>query len=373
MRRLGELLLERGAIAMEELQTCLEECRRTGGRLGTQLLKFGFVEERVLLEALSEQLGVPFVPRALLQRASPLLRGTLPPEVARRLQSIPFDSSHGKLHVAMTNPRDLAALDEISGYTDLAVEAYVCTEAGIRAALGELVPGEDERPAAAAASRRTEHADNGWERLWTPTPVAPDVLLRLRPPPSLREPTALTSSFPGLAPVVHLEGDAVEPELDAETFVARLQDVTHRDEVASLLVRFASRLLPRVCLFAVHRDRVVGWTARGHGVVVDDIQSVQIPHDEPSVFSEMRHAERPFMGTIPEGKANASLVRALGDPPPRQVAVVPVWVKDRPVAFLVGDDPGEDAVTVPLQELVDAANKAGVAFEILILRKKIQG
>ena len=39
----------------------------------------------------------------------------------------------------------------------------------------------------------------------------------------------------------------------------------------------------------------------------------------------------------------------------------------------LGDDPGEDAVTVPLQELMDAANKAGVAFEILILKKKIQG
>ena len=370
MRRLGELLLERGAIAMEELQTCLEECRRTGGRLGTQLLKFGFVEERALLEALSDQLSVPFVPRALLQRASPLVRGTLPPEVAHRLKVVPFEASHGRLHVAMINPRDPAALEEISGYSDLMVEPYVCTEAGIRAALGEQPPADEDRQP--RPTRPAESERDGWDRLWSDRPVAPEALLRLRPDDGSSDVWVLTSSYPGLAPVVSLEGEAVEPELDADTFVDRLKEVSHRDEVASLLVRFACRLLPRVCLFAVHKDRVVGWTARGQSVVVDDIQSVQIPHDEPSIFTELRQASGPYMGTIPEGKANAALVNALGDPPPRQVAVVPVWVKDRPVAFLLGDDPGEDAVTVPLQELVDAANKAGVALEILILKKKIE-
>ena len=45
MKRLGEILLERGAIAITELHTCLEACHHSGGRLGTQLLKFGFVDE----------------------------------------------------------------------------------------------------------------------------------------------------------------------------------------------------------------------------------------------------------------------------------------------------------------------------------------
>jgi len=58
MKRLGEILLERGAIAIAELHTGLEACHYSGGRLGTQLLKFGFVDEHALLEALSEQLEV---------------------------------------------------------------------------------------------------------------------------------------------------------------------------------------------------------------------------------------------------------------------------------------------------------------------------
>ena len=59
MKRLGEILLDRGAIGVTELHTGLEACHYSGGRLGTQLLKFGFVDEHALLEALSEQLNVP--------------------------------------------------------------------------------------------------------------------------------------------------------------------------------------------------------------------------------------------------------------------------------------------------------------------------
>jgi hypothetical protein len=66
MRRLGEILIEHGAIAVAELHTGLEACHHSGGRLGTQLLKFGFVDEHALLEALSEQLEVPWVSSSIL-------------------------------------------------------------------------------------------------------------------------------------------------------------------------------------------------------------------------------------------------------------------------------------------------------------------
>ncbi len=69
MRRLGEILLDKGALALSELHTGLEACRRTGGRLGTQLLRFGFVDERALLAALSEQYGVPSAAAEVISRA----------------------------------------------------------------------------------------------------------------------------------------------------------------------------------------------------------------------------------------------------------------------------------------------------------------
>ena len=90
MKRLGEILLDWGAVAVSELHTGLEACHRTGGRLGTQLLKFGFVEEQQLLDALSEQFGVRAVSAATLERTRSEVLAILPVHHARRLQAVPF-------------------------------------------------------------------------------------------------------------------------------------------------------------------------------------------------------------------------------------------------------------------------------------------
>jgi len=125
--------------------------------------------------------------------------------------------------------------------------------------------------------------------------------------------------------------------LDEPTFVERLKEVRHRDEVGELLVRFASRYLSRVCLFAVHRRRVVGWMARGQAVVVDDVQSVEISLDESPLLQDVAETGRAYIGPVPA--ASESLLRALSDPPPLEVAVVPVRVKERTVALLMGTTP----------------------------------
>ena len=115
MKRLGEILLDWGVLAVAELHTALEACRRSGGRLGTQLLRFGFVDERSLLDALSEQNGVPSVTSRVLGRAPIEIRGLLAPKVARRLQAVPFGKSATALRVAMTNPGDRAKIEEMIG------------------------------------------------------------------------------------------------------------------------------------------------------------------------------------------------------------------------------------------------------------------
>ncbi len=138
MKRLGEILLDRGAIAIAELHTGLEACHYRGGRLGTQLLKFGFVDEHALLEALSEQLGVPPVTTTVLRRAPEPLRRLIPFNVAVRLQALVFDRKDGVLSVAMTAPRNPAAIEEVISYAGLDIKPHVATEIGIMSALREM-------------------------------------------------------------------------------------------------------------------------------------------------------------------------------------------------------------------------------------------
>ena len=372
MKRLGEILIDWGAIAVSELHTGLEACRRSGGRLGTQLIKFGFVTERTLLEALSEQYGVPSATGRMLAGAPKELRESLPLALARRLQALPFGKAGTTVKVAMANPRDPAKVEEISQIVGVPVEPYVATETAILAAIAELGRGHvaDER-ASAAAEPAGEASTAEWEDLWSPPRLGPRELLRVsarRPPPASAH---VVATFPSLSPIV--DGESFEPdrEIDSDTFRRRLAEVRHRDEVGSLLLRFAANYFGRVCLFAVYRGVVIGWMARGHGVAVDDIQSFSTPLDTPSLFRDLATDSDRYIGTIPGGAENDKLVLVMGDPRPAAVLMVPIRVKDHIVAYVLGDNLAEETVAVPADELVRAAQKAGAAFETLIIRKKI--
>ena len=178
MKRLGEILLERGFATVGELHTALEACHRHRSRLGTQLLRLGFVTEKQLLEALSEQAGRPPVPREMLQETNSELRTILPLKVAQRLRAVPFSRVHRQLQVAFNNPRDDAAIEEIQGITGLVVEAFVATESSLMAALEALT-----REAAGEEISDTEVGQDisadGWDSLWKAELPGPDVLLAL--------------------------------------------------------------------------------------------------------------------------------------------------------------------------------------------------
>ncbi len=373
MKRLGEILLDWGVIAVSELHTGLEACRRSGGRLGTQLLKFGFVDENSLLEALSEQYGVPAVSGRVLERAPLEVRSMIPPRVARRLQAVPFARTPEGLRVAMTNPRDPASIEEISEVTGCSIERFVSSESAILAVISESDHDFVEVVTRGEPEPRAEPvmAAFDWEQLWTPPQPQPERLLRItrrRPAPL---DNVLVATFPGLAPVAEEAGREADHEIDEVTFRRRLAEVEHRDEVGRLLLRYAAHYFGRLCLFAVHRGVVVGWMARGHGVAVDDVQSFELPLDRPALFSESLHGSDRYIGPIPIGRDNDALVRVMGEPRPAAVLLLPIRVKDHTVAFLIGDTPGEDTVAVPVEELVAAARKAGAALEVLIIRKKI--
>ena len=368
MKRLGEILLEHGAIAIAELHTGLEACHHNGGRLGTQLLKFGFVDEHALLEALEEQLEVPSVSAAILRRAPEELQRMVPLHVARRLQAIVFERKSGHVGVAMTTPRSPATLEEIVSYVGMDIKPHVSTEVGILAALAEVrEEPEVSRP------RSHEHGfideTDAWQFMWTPPALRSTDLLRPQTHPSVDD-VPLAATFPELSPIPGRGGSATPEYLDDETFGALLREAKHRDEVGDLLLRRAAAVLSRCCLLAVHSGRIVGWLARGTGVVVDDVQSFIAPLDVPSVLSKVGASES-FLGPVPPGPVNDEMMQMLGDPAPSEVAIFPVSVKRRVVAFLVGDIPGSKMSPDEREQLMAVARKAGIAFEILIMKKKI--
>ncbi len=367
MKRLGEILLDRGAIAIAELHTGLEACHYSGGRLGTQLLKFGFVDEHALLEALSEQLSVPSVSTVILRRAPLELRQLIPFHVSKRIQAMVFERKGGTLNVAMTSPRNPAATEEVVSYVGMDITPHVATESGILSALTQFPEQTGEAPK--EQPPQVFDGANEWHQLWAPAALDPAALIRTKqsvPGNGL----AMAATFPGLMPVPDGTSVRADGALDEDVFNSFLRGVEHRDEIGDLLVRRAVKLLKRCCVLAVHSGHLVGWLGRGPGVVLDDIQSFSAPTESSAIVSKLEGLDF-YCGAVPMGADSSELIRLLGNPQPGEVIIVPVTVKNRRVAYLLGDIPDSRVPKTAQAELREAAQKAGLAFEILIMKRKI--
>ena len=126
--RLGELLIEAGVITEEQLQQALGQQARTGGRLGTNLVELGYVDEKTLSQVLSRQMRIPSATAAQIDKVSPDVLRLLPPQMAEKYRAIPLREDSGRLWVAMAEPTDREAIEELARATGLPVRPMVAAE-----------------------------------------------------------------------------------------------------------------------------------------------------------------------------------------------------------------------------------------------------
>ena len=120
--RLGQLMIERGLVSDEELDEALAEQRSTGQRVGETLVARGVLSSVDLAMVLADHLGVPFVD--LRSKSTDLVLASLIPEhVARRYNALPVSRWGEQLVVAMANPNDVFAVDDLRVLTGHAVIA----------------------------------------------------------------------------------------------------------------------------------------------------------------------------------------------------------------------------------------------------------
>lgn len=137
-KRVGEILVAEGVLSQIELHDLLAEQGRTPHvRLGTLAVARGFTNESLVAKILAAQLRLPFVnlDNMELDRAMAAL---LSPHLARLHKCVPLRRTEDRLTIAMTNPLDLIAIEDIELAGKCMVEPVVATPSGIRAALEML-------------------------------------------------------------------------------------------------------------------------------------------------------------------------------------------------------------------------------------------
>ncbi|HKK00970.1 MAG TPA: type IV-A pilus assembly ATPase PilB [Desulfuromonadales bacterium] len=134
--RLGELLVRHKLIDENQLTKALDDQKTQGGRLGASLVKLGFIKEDELSSFLSKQYGVPSINLAEFEIESAVIR-LIPSEVAQKYQIIPINRAGSTLILAMSDPSNIFAIDDIKFMTGYNVEVVVASEGGIREAIDQ--------------------------------------------------------------------------------------------------------------------------------------------------------------------------------------------------------------------------------------------
>ncbi|MBI5249910.1 MAG: type IV-A pilus assembly ATPase PilB [Desulfomonile tiedjei] len=132
--RIGEMLLRAGIIDEEKLERAIEYQRNQGGKIYGALVKLDLVDEDDVVEYLSRQLGLPTVSLDEID-VDPDAVKLLAPEKAQKYMAIPYSQVNSTLYVAMADPTDLNAIDDIKFMTNMSVEVSIATESQIKKAL----------------------------------------------------------------------------------------------------------------------------------------------------------------------------------------------------------------------------------------------
>ena len=178
-KQLGQMLLEQGLLTQQQLEIALRQHRSTPKSLGRTLIDLGYIRERDLVRALAKQVGLDFVDLRV-HHIDPVAAALVPDQLARRYRALPIGERDGKLLVAMSDPANLYALDDIRAVTSREVQPVVATASDVEDAIDKFA-GTSFR-ALHAVSPRAEGAAPGEVR------------------PTLDEPTAVLhgrAAYPG--------------------------------------------------------------------------------------------------------------------------------------------------------------------------------
>lgn len=372
-QKLGSYLVDRRYITPRALEEALTAQVIFGGRLGTILVEFGSISEEKLLAGLSDRFRVPPVDLKSLDSIPRGVIELIPMELAVKVLAIPLKVEGRRLNVAMLNPLDLQAINELSFFTSKSIHPLVIPEIRFIHCMQKYYGVAKEKRFLEISLRAKEEK----ERLETP-PVQP-------------APTSLVEGFDTPFEIVDfttLPGDPVlygteetaspskpapEPEasvlIDRDFFIHNLATVQSRNDVAELLMAYLGGQFPAAALFTLKGSTALGWQGVSGGKTAPRISGLEIPLAKPSVLHTVFQTQSSYLGPIPANEGNSRIFKALGQWP-HFVLALPLKLQGRMIGQLLACGDLSDLQPRVL-ELEKLAAKSVMALEILILRNKI--
>lgn len=373
--KVGSMLVQEGIISEAELEEALRNKVIYGGKLGTNLIELGYITAERLSEALSRHKGFPQADPSQLHSIPSAVIALITAETAKKYQLIPISLDKKRLTVAMADPCDLTAIDKLSFMTGMYINPVVIPELLLIIALEQYykIRRETRYIAIAKDMRRDPRAEDSHGINEIPAP-------RTKTEEKVKEEEFIEiPEFDGFDKVEI--PNAPEPEKHIPTqeeikeaynltdLCTALAAATSRDQIGTALMEYLRLRHLRTALFLPKEPTLTGWLAADENGYVENFSEIRVEMQPPSSFLQIIESKNFCMGQLlsPTDLKAASAIRANDNP----AILLPIILMNRVVAIICVVDTLEK-LTRSLNELQKIAVKSAMAFEILIMRNKIQ-
>jgi type II secretion system (T2SS) protein E len=413
---LSSLIVQREVATMRQVEEALARQVIYGGDLVTNLLEVARVDEAVLTELLAESMRLPAAPPGELPNPPEAVRSLVPPEIAVERTVVPLEiDASGKLVLAVAEALPLDVQEQLRFALGMTIDQRAAPAVRVQQAVSRAygmplerrmvrliarlaggVPGAGSTPPVLGSSPRGPEPPR-------PPSAPPVVVGRLVSKGTNRFKTA--SGFPAVfattapasakseaskaPPVAAAEsrGGLLQRDVGSNAPAARRRrgpltveaarqaadEAGDRDALLDLFFEFSRQFFDYAALFLVHGDIAEGRDAFGHGATRERVLGIGVPLDMPSMLSTAREKRQPLVAKAPSDGLDSVLLADLHRAADAEMALVPLVVRTRAVAILIGDcgELGVDRGSV--QQVTSFAGVVGRAFERIIVRRKLEG
>lgn len=318
--KLGEALVKEGLVTRQQLDLALQRQVQFGGRIGTNLVELRVLGEDELTKFLGKFFRTPAVLPDMIASIDEETLSSISADIVDKYKILPFKKERNRLHAAVLNPKNMKEIDELRFMTGFDIVPYVITELRLLYALEKYY----------------------------------DIKRELR--------------YVSVADRFNPEEEVKEEPVDK--IKVAFSEVKETEEIAGILLQAAYKVATRIGIFVLKGGSIIGW--KGRGLSIDDfaITEDRLREEEFSIFSDVLKRRNYYRGPVLNIKGNAPLIKLLSGTP-QDALLMPVNIREKVIALLYVDNGNKSVLNANVGYLSKIVSMAGIAFEIMLLKKKI--
>jgi hypothetical protein len=390
-KKIGEALVEKGIITEEQLKVALNTQLVRGGHLGTCMIELGHVDEDQLGWTLAEVHGVGYAAPPMFSGIPQPVTESIPKKLVERHRVVPIKLGKELLHVAMVNPRDLQALDDLAFAAGCKIRSWVAPEIRIVHAMEAYYGIARTRrfivlspmPNQVGLGRTAAIAAASIDGPGAPAPApsaplatAPAATDNVPPSPVVMPSVELGIKWEEITGESEDRPDAAETATGAESTPRRVRcdeagellvRAENADQIAEAILDWALADMPRGLFFMVDSLVARVWDWRGFGLS-PDAKSLSFRVTTEPLF-QLVAGNDGYRGPIPDDPACLRIFHKLEIDAPSELMILPVYLDDALIALYCGDCGENDAEP---EEFTPLMRKIAMALNILALKRRLR-